>query len=222
MSLLLFALLTCGAAASGVFAGSWLRRRAVRNVALAGGRATPLALPSGDAGAKEVDPLPTFALGLGDVLTRGGVDAVLAGAYVLREEGVDLAAVFSSIGPRGAPLVMAFPPPSDELFWLEAVEDESALAGPMVLEIGGVIVELARRLPVSIARVGEASAEGDPLGGDGTFFEYRGDGGRCAIVLVAGGARGSSDAGARRGLIAHGTVLSSASLDRLPGPFRAE
>lgn len=222
MSLLLFALLTCGAAASGVFAGSWLRHRAARHAGLASGGGALPALVAGDDASRGADPLPTFALGLGDVLTRGGIDAVLSGAYVLREEGVDLAAVFSSLGPRGAPLVMAFPPPSDELFWLEAIEDESALSGPMVLEIGGGVVELSRRLPVAITRVGEASTDGEPLAGDGIFFEYRGDAGRCAIVLVAGAPLGAGEGGPRRGLVAHGTVVATDGLERLPGPFRAE
>lgn len=222
MSFLLFTLLTCGAALSGALAGGLLRRRAAQHAALSAGAAPPLALGPGQPSERERDPLPTFALGLGDVLTRGDVEAVLGGAYVMREEGVELAALFTSLGPPGGPLVLSFPPPSEEVFWLRAADEEAALAGPLVLEIGGGVVELARRLPVVLASVGDETTFVDQLEGEGTLFEYRGDGGRCAVVVVEGKGRAPGESASRRGIVAHGTVLALATLDRLPGPFRAE
>lgn len=222
MSFLLFTLLTCGAALSGALAGGLLRRRAADAAKLSAAHDAPLALGPGDPPTADADPLPGFTLGLGDVLTRGGSEAVLGGAYVLREEGVVLGALFTSLGPRGGPLVMAFPPPADEVFWLRAVDDEPALAGPLVLEIGGGVVELSRRLPVTLTTVGDDTTFDVPLAGEGTLFEYRGDAGRCALVLVAGAGRDHGDSSSRRGVVAHGTVLASGTLDRLPGPFRAE
>lgn len=198
MSLVLFALLTCGAAASGWVAGRTLR-------AASKTPPDPLALGA----LAVVDPLPGFFFGLGDALSRGGEEALLEGAYVLREEGAPLASIFVAAGPEGAPLVAAFPPPVKEVFWMERSVAPGALSGPLVLELGGALLELVRRLPVTIDLVGSGVP---PLAREGILYEYRGDGERCALVLAAGGG----------GLVGLGTVCEQDALERFPGPFRAE
>lgn len=217
MSLLLFALITCGAAASGWAAGRLLQRaaRASASPSLPAGEAPGALLPLPTDLA--VDPTPSFPLALGDVLTRGAAEAVLCGAWVAREEDADLAAIFVSAGPAGGPIVAAFPRPSDEIFWLTRVTDDAALAGPYVVEVEGVAYTLARRLPVVVAHVGDdLPAVG--LAREALLYEYRGDGGRCLIALASK----AEAAGAWRGLVAVGMVCSLGSIERLPGPFRTE
>jgi hypothetical protein len=176
MSLLLFALITCGAAASGLSAGLLLRRGAARRTAELPAHRRSLALPV--AGAPDdplrddtgEDPLPTLAIGLGDVVTRGEEEAAFGEALVFSEDGALLAALLRGTGPASSPWLWSAPRPATEAVWLHEIfpekEDSSparwrgpraGAEAPLSLEIGasGQVFERLRRLPVVVAHVAE-------------------------------------------------------------------
>lgn len=247
MSLLLFALLTCGAAASGVSAGLLLRRGARLRQAeqtkrlLAASDAPSLLLDGSAHEDTGDDPLPTLAIGLGDVVSRGDEDAALAEALVLSEDGVLHAALLRGAGPASAPWLWSAPPPATEAVWLHEVDaaGEPTLAAmrrartdaPLSLEIGarGAVFERRRRLPVVVTHIAPVPTDGARsdaaapdestsslrrFAGDARIHEYVAEGGQAAFLLVH--ADGET-------LLLAGQVCAIDALleHRLPGPRRS-
>jgi hypothetical protein len=151
MSLLLFALITCGAAASGFSAGLFLRRgalqraRAERTLA---GSSVPVGgqlsasvvegAPHVDSGE---DPLPMLPIGLGDVVTRGDEEAALTEALVLSEDGVLHAALLRGAGPASSPWIWSAPSPATEAVWLHEHAHGTAAHPDQGRSVPGVLGE---------------------------------------------------------------------------------
>jgi hypothetical protein len=186
MSLTLFAAIAAASAALGWGAGRLARRRA----------ASPSAAPR--------DELPwRLPVALGDVLVRSADDeALLESARVLRDGEHVVAVVFSSARRgRAERVVVAFPRPSRELWWLEVQPVATRGEPPTTLESGGATLPRTSRVVVSIE-----SDQGDVVGTSGVLALYRDASDRAALVL-----RGATT------IVATGDAAPIEAFDRLPG-----
>src|SRR5262245_4969980 len=118
MSLVLFTCLTAGAALAGWVSGRAARQRYEHKLEL---EPKQLALPG---------VFRDMSFAVGDAVTRSASEeVVLEGALGLVEDGLSVAAVFFGTGARQGRVLVAFPAPRDEVFWLREV------AGPAPAEL---------------------------------------------------------------------------------------
>lgn len=109
--------------------------------------------------------------GLGDVLVlRSGEEAWLAGASLLSEDA-PIAVLFRAPSARVDRAIYLRANAPFEAAWLELLRVERGpIEPPSSLEEGGVLFSRARRLPVSVARIEDASFD---LEGNAILGEYR-------------------------------------------------
>lgn len=150
-----------------------------------------------------VPRLGAFMCQLGDVILRmTGEEAWLAGVLVLAEE-VDVAALFIAPDAGGDRAIYVRPPPHEELWWLEPLEDAATFIGGdflSAIEIDTVRFERVRRLPLRCRPLGESFPD---VGDTVVVAEYVSPGADRLLVM-----RASS-----------GTVLAYRGLELAPGAF---
>lgn len=140
------------------------------------------AVPAGSEDLKA--PFLGMPVALGDVVSSHVEERWLVGALVLREQGSVVAALL--LAPEGGALtaVATFAPPRREIFWMEPVEVASPDEPPATIELGGVTMRRAGRLPVEVERLGQ--------GAPGSFTQalfatYEGHRREVAVVIASQG-----------------------------------
>ncbi|HEU4409853.1 MAG TPA: hypothetical protein VFS43_31660 [Polyangiaceae bacterium] len=198
MSLVLFTCLTAGAAVAGWLSGRAARQRYENSL---GREPEQLAPPP-----PRVFREAPFAVG--DAVTRSASEeVVLEGALGLVEDGAPVAVVFFGSGARQKRVLVAFPAPRDEVFWLREATDPAPAEPPSSWDAGGKVLERARRLPVTALRQGDVPAD---WGRHLVFAEYKNDLGDRGLLLQ----------GKARKLALVGDSLPLAWLERWPGGAR--
>jgi hypothetical protein len=151
------------------------------------------------------DPFDGFACRVGDVIVRaGGDEAWLASALVLSEDA-PVCAIF--VAPEAGGDRAVFVRRGDAtLVWLEAIDPAVILTGaepPSVIEHGTTRFDRTRRLPLRVARVGDAP----DIGERAVLAEYAAPSGERLVVCIGASAR----------LAWSGVALETGMYDRLPG-----
>jgi hypothetical protein len=190
----------------GVLLGRWiarqLRARRGRDVHVSAIAPEAKALPP-------ATELPaSFPCKLGDVLVRTAArdEAWLAGALIFSEER-PIAALFVAPEAGGDRALFVRDAPGSGVTWLAPIaKAELALPPepPFTIEHAGVRYERARRLPVSVARVGSGAPA---VGAQAIVAEYAGAGTERLVVV----------AGTEQSLAWKGESLSESEYDVLPG-----
>jgi hypothetical protein len=189
----------------GIALGRWIIRsvRARRAPRGAGAGAPPVLK-----GEAEGALFAAFPCKVGDVVMRSAErdELWLAGALVFREEG-PVAALFAAPEAGGDRALFVRAVPGAGVVWLSplpAAVVRSTGDPPHAVEVDGVRYERARRLPVSVSRVGS----GAPAAGDRAIVaEYTGPA-NARLLVVAG-----SDST----LAWRGVALADGEYDVLPG-----
>jgi hypothetical protein len=198
MSLVLFTCLTAGAAVAGWLSGRAARQRYENGL---GREPEQLAPPP-----PRVFREAPFAVG--DAITRSSSEeVVLEGAIGLVEDGTPVAVVFFGSGARQQRVLVAFPAQRDEVFWLHEADDPAPAEPPSSWDVGGKVIERARRLPVTALRQGDVPAD---WGRHLVFAEYKNDLGDRGVILL----------GKARRLALIGDSLPLSWLERWPGGAR--
>ena len=140
--------------------------------------------PSGtETSAASANPLLSFGLGLGDVVSAEGEERWLAGAIVARDTKV-VAAVYIAPEGLGHRAVVVFPKPEQTIQWLAPTEIASPQEPPATLEIGGITMHRRARLPVYLDRLGQGTPS---VGPSGVFAMYEAGGREAAVVITSEG-----------------------------------
>jgi hypothetical protein len=135
----------------------------------------PAALPA-------AKPLEGFPVELGDVISSGDEERWLSGAILAREQTVVTVIFFAPEG-REHWVVVAYPLPERNIFWLRPVTVVSPAEPPAALEIGGINMHRKNRLPVRLERVGQGAPD---VGATGILATYSAGAREVAIVLTSG------------------------------------
>jgi hypothetical protein len=127
-------------------------------------------------------PLEGFPLELGDVISSGGEERWLSGAILAREQAVVSVLFFAPEG-REHFVVVAYPLPERDIFWLRPVEVFSPAEPPAVLEISALTMHRKSRIPVRFERIGQGAPD---VGLTGILATYTAGAREVAIVLTSG------------------------------------